>query len=93
MGASINGACINLHVPCLPREEIPVGAYERLQPLKCSANHLIRHSATTSRFRVNRMSGTNLTAEERAQGQLLTDTVKTPTRVAHSATVESRRGC
>ena len=39
------------------------------------------------------MSGTNLTAEERAQGQLLTDTVKTPTRVAHSATFESRRGC
>ena len=25
MGACINGACINLHVPCLLREEIPVG--------------------------------------------------------------------
>ena len=25
MGASINGACINLRVPCLLCEEIPVG--------------------------------------------------------------------
>src|SRR5262245_6985991 len=76
MGASINGACINRQVPCFSARKSPSGAYERRRPLKCSANHFIRPSAMTSRFRVNRMSGTNLTAEERAQGQLLTDTVK-----------------